>query len=122
MHVPDELVHLMKVLLAGPDVPFAKLHRLSDEQVVTLMGTVGGVAGGILSERLAQYATSVAEDRALLAGGELTARERMAVEVRLGEKELLVDAVGLARTWKGGLNGTPEEGEEGPSQKKRRTA
>jgi SET domain-containing protein 6 len=46
-----------------------------------------------LTTKLAQYPTSAQEDEALLQAGDLSKRHRMAVEVRLGEKILLQEAI-----------------------------
>jgi SET domain-containing protein 6 len=48
-----------------------------------------------LKTRLAQYSTTVREDRALLRRENLGKRYRMAIEVRLGEKRLLQEAIAL---------------------------
>ena len=51
----------------------------------------------VLSEKLAEYPTSIREDRALLKKSDLTNRRRMAIEVRLGEKLLLEEALAMLR-------------------------
>ena len=52
----------------------------------------------ILLERLKAYKTTMAEDAALLSNDILPRRLRMAIEVRLGEKEILAHALaGLQR-------------------------
>jgi SET domain-containing protein 6 len=48
-----------------------------------------------LETKLAQYSTTVREDRALLRKENLGKRYRMAIEVRLGEKRLLQEAIAL---------------------------
>lgn len=62
-----------------------------------------------LQKLLAQYPTTAEEDEALLASGSLTPRQKMAVEVRLGEKRLLKEALQVV-----GTSGSVEEaaGEE----------
>lgn len=50
----------------------------------------------ILSARLAEYPTSISEDTSLLAKAETVGRQRMAVEVRAGEKLLLKEALLVA--------------------------
>ena len=47
----------------------------------------------IIAQRQAQYDTTIAEDRKLLKDADLTKRHRLAIEVRLGEKELLAMAL-----------------------------
>ena len=61
-----------------------------------------------LTTKFGQYPTSVQEDQALLKNGDLSKRYRMAIEVRLGEKELLKEAIALMQgktTAKEGTNG-----------------
>jgi len=48
-----------------------------------------------LAAKLAQYPTSIEDDEKLLKEGSLEKRHRMAVEVRLGEKRLLHEALAL---------------------------
>jgi SET domain-containing protein 6 len=48
-----------------------------------------------LTAKLGQYPTSVQEDEALSKQNNLTKRHRMAIEVRLGEKMLLQEAIAL---------------------------
>ena len=48
-----------------------------------------------LSTKLEQYPTSLKEDEALLKKDGLPKRHRMAIEVRLGEKQLLYEAIAL---------------------------
>jgi SET domain-containing protein 6 len=48
-----------------------------------------------LSDKLDQYPTSVQEDEALLKQRNLAKRHLMAIEVRLGEKVLLQEAISL---------------------------
>lgn len=47
----------------------------------------------VLIQRCASYGTSIAEDVALLHDESVKGRARMAVEVRLGEKEILAAAI-----------------------------
>lgn len=53
------------------------------------------VVAKILYARLAEYPTTAQEDEALLARDDLPRRHRMAVQVRLGEKKLLHEAISL---------------------------
>lgn len=46
-----------------------------------------------LKARLDQYATTVGEDEALLLGDGISQRQRLAIQVRLGEKRLLQEAL-----------------------------
>ncbi|GKT79564.1 SET domain-containing protein [Colletotrichum tofieldiae] len=76
-----------------------------------------------LQKLLTQYPTTAEEDEALLASGNLTSRQKMAVEVRLGEKRLIKEALQVAGL---GGNGAAEEvaADEGQerSSKRARTA
>ncbi|KAF6824787.1 set domain protein [Colletotrichum plurivorum] len=71
-----------------------------------------------LQKILGQYPTSIQEDEALLASGNLAPRQKMAVEVRLGEKKLLREALAFAASL--GAPATEEEPER--SAKRTRTA
>ncbi|KAH8710201.1 SET domain-containing protein RMS1 [Phaeosphaeriaceae sp. PMI808] len=62
-----------------------------------------------LEAKIKQYPTSKQEDEVLLKKGDLTKRYRMAVEVRLGEKELLQEAIALIKG-KGGAIGEDDKG------------
>lgn len=68
----------------------------------------------VLAEKLLDYPTSIEEDRAALQKPDLTNRQRMAVEVRLGEKLLLEEALTMLKARMAvGLN----ESEERPAKK-----
>lgn len=54
---------------------------------------VGLVLMKIIVGRLKSYSTSIAEDVVLLRDSDLDGRHRMAIEVRLGEKEILAAAL-----------------------------
>jgi len=62
-----------------------------------------------LTTKLGQYPTSVQEDQALLKNGDLSKRYRMAIEVRLGEKELLKEAIALMQGKTAAKEGTNGE-------------
>jgi SET domain-containing protein 6 len=81
---PDELLILINLLLL-PQIP-GKLPR-PEKTPQTI-----AVLRRILEARLREYPTKLEEDEALLQGGELSPRRRMAVEVRLGEKRVLKEA------------------------------
>ena len=55
----------------------------------------------ILIQRRAAYGTSIAEDAALLQDESVKGRTRMAVEVRLGEKEILAAALDFVENFIG---------------------
>ena len=54
---------------------------------------VASALGKVIRSRQNDYATSIAEDRVLLQEKEIQGRRRMAIEVRLGEKEILAAAL-----------------------------
>ena len=51
----------------------------------------------VLLEKLAAYPTSAEEDRALLEKSDISHRHRMAIQVRLGEKTLLEEALAMLK-------------------------
>jgi SET domain-containing protein 6 len=57
----------------------------------------GIIVAMALTVKLAQYSTSIEEDAKLLVKGGLDKRRRMALEVRLGEKRLLQEAIALVK-------------------------
>jgi SET domain-containing protein 6 len=73
---------------AKPEVMSDKRKR--DEIYTTVMGNV-------LTAKLAQYPTTVEEDEALLKKSDIAKRHRMAIEVRLGEKRLVQEAIALVQ-------------------------
>lgn len=56
---------------------------------------VASVLGKAIRRRQNDYATSIAEDNALLRFTKIQGRRRMAIEVRLGEKEILASSLDL---------------------------
>ncbi|WQF79126.1 Putative SET domain, rubisco LSMT, substrate-binding domain, SET domain superfamily [Colletotrichum destructivum] len=80
------------------------------------------VVAAALQKLLAQYPTTAEEDETLLASGNLTSRQRMAVEVRLGEKRLLKEALQMEGSGHGNtVEEIHDEGQE-RSSKRARTA
>ncbi|OLN88998.1 Ribosomal lysine N-methyltransferase 4 [Colletotrichum chlorophyti] len=92
----------------------AKVQEISaelDEQLKGVLKAIKKVKGDLIPDKrkrdeiydrvvtlalqrlLAQYPTTAEEDEILLASGHLTPRQKMAVEVRLGEKRLLKEAL-----------------------------
>jgi SET domain-containing protein 6 len=67
-----------------------------------------------LTTKLGQYPTSIEQDKELLEKRDLAKRHRMAIEVRLGEKTLLQEAVALLRE-----SGTTSEEASGERANKR---
>jgi SET domain-containing protein 6 len=108
-NVSPELEEQVKAVIRAlkkskPDAIFEKRKR--DE-------ISGAVVAKALRMKLAQYPTLVEEDETLLANNGLEKRQRMAIEVRVGEKRLLQEALALV---KGG------EDEERVGKKSRREA
>ena len=57
-----------------------------------------GMVINILNKRTSEYTTSIEEDEGMLQT-DLSLRERMAVEVRLGEKRILKKAIDRVDAW-----------------------
>lgn len=72
-----------------------KTGEISDK--MQLNRNVALVLMKIIVWRLKSYSTSIAEDVVLLSDSELDGRRRMAIEVRLGEKEILAAALDSVR-------------------------
>jgi SET domain-containing protein 6 len=77
-------------------------------------GILIAVISQVLTDKLAEYTTSIREDRAMLKKSDITNRHRMAIEVRLGEKILLEEALTMLKARK---DAGPNEGEERPAKK-----
>ncbi|XP_014552734.1 hypothetical protein COCVIDRAFT_41116 [Bipolaris victoriae FI3] len=71
-----------------------------------------------LMTRLRQYPTSAEQDESLLSKESLGKRHRMAVEVRLGEKRLLQEALALVQAGKNTVREHEEEGRAGKKAKR----
>jgi len=76
----------------------------------------------VLQERLTMYATTVQQDEELLRRQDVQGRLRMAVDIRIGEKRLLTEALGFAQNYVKGLDQAPVQQEDGerPAKKQRR--
>lgn len=85
---PPELLLLLRVLLAEQS-EYKKLKSLSDDRSAALWVDIGNVLVEVGSRRMKQYATNAEEDSRLLEDESIQGRRRAAVEVRLGEKEIL---------------------------------
>jgi len=79
--------------------------------------TCRGVLPLILSARLAEYQTSVADDELILADPQTAGRLRMAVEVRAGEKRLLHEALALAAASASSDADANQNGSDRPNKK-----
>lgn len=71
----------------------------------------------IISSRQSAYRTTTAEDATLLEDADVQRRRRMAIEVRLGEKEILAEAAGEVEKRIAKL-GSATEQEQGTSHAK----
>lgn len=102
----EELKDALKVIKKHrPDVVTDKNQR---------DGIINAVLTKVLTNKLATYPTSIREDRAMLKKSDITNRHRMAIEVRLGEKILLEEALTMLKVRSdAGAN----EGEERPAKK-----
>ena len=60
--------------------------------LISMNESLGFVLKKIISLRQSAYSTTIAEDHALLKDKAIKGRHRMAIEVRLGEKEILAMA------------------------------
>ncbi|KAJ8112560.1 hypothetical protein OPT61_g5096 [Boeremia exigua] len=78
---------------------------------------VNTVLTQVLTEKLAEYPTSIQDDRALLKDSNIANRHRMAIEVRLGEKVLLEEALAMVMAR---AEAVDKESEERPSKKMKR--
>lgn len=76
------------------------------------------IVAKVIQKIKSQYPTSIAEDELLLQRPDLSARCRMAIEVRLGEKRLLREAENLIAD----LGDSDSLGENSESHKRSRTA
>lgn len=116
--LPDEIHLLLSVLLAQGD-EYKRLKHLAPARKLALAADIQKLIADVLVTRKSQYATSIAEDRALLRDPVIKGRLRAAIEVRLAEKEILEDA----RQRLAGQHGASatHDNEAGPQQKRRKT-
>lgn len=113
--LPDEIHLLVSVLLAQED-EYKRLKHLTPARKLALAADIQKLISDVLATRKSQYATSIAEDRALLRDTSVQGRLRTAIEVRLAEKEILEDA----RQRLSGLRDTSTHDDEAQPQSKRR--
>jgi len=101
--IPDELLALFYLLLLNDVAKDSILHHKSSLPKRSKLATelVGQVIAVIIRAREQQYATSVEEDEKLLNCQALTHRERMAIHVRLGEKQILREIINEALSFTG---------------------
>lgn len=91
-NIPDELYATLQTMLANTAVWKKWRRALDAKQQEELYTTANRLLQDLLLSRLDQYTTNAHEDEELLRDESLSRRLRSAVEVRLGEKNLLVDA------------------------------
>lgn len=120
MLAPEMLILLATLLMPQPD--FAALKRKDKLPKPKLLPPFSTLLTAVLNARIAQYPTSLAEDRA--ARQQLSGRAAMAVDVRIGEKEILQAALQDLVVYPGNScasAGTADvEGGSGPSAAKKR--
>ena len=82
---PKDLLMLLNVLHSTETSTSALLR----EDASTLLAKVSVILRNVLNQRMMQYPTTIAEDRSILERPAIGKRHSMAVQVRLGEKEIL---------------------------------
>ncbi|KAK0115968.1 hypothetical protein ONS95_013009 [Cadophora gregata] len=101
--IPDELLGLLFLLLVDEEnlaaIESSQASLSSRLKLATVL--VGKVLAVILESRAKEYSTTIEEDRALLQAGNLTSRHIMAIQVRLGEKLVLEEAIQEAKSFTG---------------------
>jgi SET domain-containing protein 6 len=107
---PEELVAIITDLVSKFSKDDIKQKNLSDQsKSAFIKSRILVVLSQILRRRLEQYPTSSEQDAVLLGDSRTKGRLRMAIDVRLGEKKLLEEAL----TWTEGkmekYKGVPEE-------------
>jgi len=136
--IPDELVGLLYLFLLDKENLEGISSSHSSLPSISKMETelVGRVLVVLLQDREKEYATTLEEDERLLEGGNISYRATMAIQVRLGEKKVLREAMKEARAFsgsnkrmreiqhpEGGLvnqgGGKKRRGEETPNAKKK---
>lgn len=91
LRVPDDVLVVIGTLLHPREQWRAVKPRKSE--------AVAGVLLEVLETRLGAYESGVEEDEALLRDQTVRGRRRIAVEVRLGEKKIIVGALAKVREW-----------------------
>jgi SET domain-containing protein 6 len=103
----EQIKSLLKTLKKSKPQAFADKRKRDD--------ILNAAVAKALTAKMGQYSTSIQQDKALLKKDSLAKRHRMAVEVRLGEKLLLQEAIALV-----GASTAAQEG-DGRVAKKART-
>jgi SET domain-containing protein 6 len=106
----EQLRAFLKALKKSKSEAFAGKRRREDICNVAITQA--------LTAKLGTYPTSVKEDEALLKNENLSRRHRMAIEVRLGEKRLLQEAIVLMQ----GNTNEKQETDSKPATKRARVS
>jgi SET domain-containing protein 6 len=101
--IPDELLAFLYILLLDEEnlaaISSSQSYLPSRSKMAT--ETLGQVLVTLLRLREEEYATTLEEDEALLKSENLPNRTRMAIEVRLGEKKVIREAIQEASSFSG---------------------
>ncbi|CZT46188.1 related to RMS1-regulatory protein [Rhynchosporium secalis] len=101
--IPDELLGLLYLLLLDEEnlVTIEMSYESLPSRFKLVTNLVGQVSAMVLESRMKDYSTTAEDDRAIWEAGNLSKRQAMAVQVRLGEKSVLARAVQETRTFIG---------------------
>lgn len=101
--IPDELLAILYLLLIDAENFDAIFNSQSSLPSRSKLATelVGKVLAALLKARENEYATTLEEDQQLLKAGNLQRRTEMAIQVRVGEKGVLRDAIREATAFEG---------------------
>jgi N-lysine methyltransferase SETD6 len=91
---PDELVEVISELISTLSKSISGKRKLDDDSTKTMLKLEAlQIMQEIVTARHGQYSTSASDDEALMSTSSLSRRLRMAIDVRLGEKRLLKEAL-----------------------------
>jgi SET domain-containing protein 6 len=101
--IPDELLAFLYLLLVDREnfksISSSQSSLPSRSKLATEL--VGQVLAALLTAREKEYATTLEEDEKLEAAESLPRRTKMAIEVRIGEKKVLREAIQEATSFEG---------------------
>lgn len=101
--IPDELLALIFILMVDEEtfeaISASKMSLPSRSKLAT--GRVGQALAVLIKARENEYGTTPEQDEEILQEGNLSGRERMAIQVRLGEKQVLRAAIFEASSYNG---------------------
>ncbi|KAG4429649.1 hypothetical protein IFR05_014870 [Cadophora sp. M221] len=101
--IPDELLALLYLFLLDEEslaaIESSQTSLSSRSKLATTL--VGQVLVIVLESRCKDYPTTIEDDRAILKVGNITNRQAMAIQVRLGEKLVLGRAIQEAKSFSG---------------------